>query len=143
MADTRAAQLRRLRLNVHLWIALSLVVLLVPISISGGLLVWHDEIDSVLNPKRYAVSGSRVSLQPLEFLAKARRQPRRPGLGHCRDPDRNLSDYLCGLGHHHVAAQAFRQQGTGWQKRQTALTSRRVIVVLGLEGRKDRTFNDL
>ena len=81
MADTRAAQLRRLRLNVHLWIALSLVVLLVPISISGGLLVWHDEIDSVLNPKRYAVSGSRVSLQPLEFLAKARRQPRRPGLG--------------------------------------------------------------
>jgi PepSY-associated transmembrane protein len=397
MADTRAAQLRRLWLNVHLWIALSLVVLLVPISISGGLLVWHDEIDSVLNPKRYAVSGSRVSLQPLEFLARAdaavtddptkpratavrypepgwpvrvtlraqtreggarprlltayldpptgkvldvvdfraslfgvlhvfhenltipeysgrqivgwagagmlilsltgiwlwwprggnflrglrwrrsslftfnlhnllgfwislplavvsatgiylsfpqtardamsliapmtpqgqrgfgqvaqrtaltadqalaaalkaepngkpvalflpvqqreqplvwrtqisragsgdivtvmtdltgsgatlgrsrgqldpvdpRRQPRRPGLGHCRDPDRNFSDYLCGHGHHHVAAQAFRQQGTGWQKRQTALTSRRVIVVLGLEGRKDRTLNDL
>ena len=70
MADTRAAQLRRLWLNVHLWIALSLAVLLVPISISGGLLVWHDEIDSVLNPKRYAVSGSRVSLQPSEYLAK-------------------------------------------------------------------------
>src|SRR5215510_215942 len=71
MADTRAAQLRRLWLNVHLWIALSLVALLVPISISGGLLVWHDEIDFVINPKRYAVSGPRVSLQPSEYLAKA------------------------------------------------------------------------
>ena len=71
MADTRAAQLRRLWLNVHLWIALSLVALLVPVSISGGLLVWHDEIDSVINPKRYAVSGPQVSLQPSEYLAKA------------------------------------------------------------------------
>lgn len=71
MADTRAAQLRRLWLNVHLWIALSLVALLVPISISGGLLVWHDEIDSVINPNRYAVSGSQVSLQPSDYLAKA------------------------------------------------------------------------
>jgi uncharacterized iron-regulated membrane protein len=71
MADTRAAQLRRLWLNVHLWIALSLVALLVPISISGGLLVWHDEIDSVINPKRYAVTGPQVSLQPSEYLAKA------------------------------------------------------------------------
>ena len=71
MADTRAAQLRRLWLNVHLWIALGLVALLVPISISGGLLIWHDEIDSVVNPKRYAVSGPQVSLQPSDYLAKA------------------------------------------------------------------------
>ena len=71
MADTRAARLRRLWLNVHLWIALGLVALLVPISISGGLLVWHDEIDSVINPKRYAVSASQVALQPSEYLAKA------------------------------------------------------------------------
>jgi uncharacterized iron-regulated membrane protein len=71
MADTRAAKLRRLWLNVHLWIALSLVALLVPISISGGLLVWHDEIDSVVNPKRYAVSGSQTSLQPSDYLGKA------------------------------------------------------------------------
>jgi len=71
MADTRAAQLRRLWLNVHLWIALSLAALLVPISMSGGLLVWHDEIDSVINPKRYAVSGPRPSLKPSDYLAKA------------------------------------------------------------------------
>ena len=71
MADTRAAQLRRLWLNVHLWIALGLAALLVPISISGGLLVWHDEIDSLINPKRYAVSGSQASLRPSDYLAKA------------------------------------------------------------------------
>jgi uncharacterized iron-regulated membrane protein len=63
--------LRRLWLNVHLWIALGLVALLVPISISGGLLVWHDEIDSVVNPKRYAISAPQVALQPSEYLARA------------------------------------------------------------------------
>jgi uncharacterized iron-regulated membrane protein len=71
MADTRAAQLRRLWLNVHLWIALGLAALLIPISISGGLLVWHDEIDCLINPKRYAISGSKVALAPSEYLAKA------------------------------------------------------------------------
>jgi len=35
---------------------LSLAVLLVPISLSGALLVWHDEIDAWLNPGRYAVT---------------------------------------------------------------------------------------
>ena len=71
MSDTRAAQLRRLWLNMHLWIALSLVALLIPISISGGLLAWHDEIDSVINPKRYAVSGPQAVLHPSEYLAQA------------------------------------------------------------------------
>src|SRR6188474_3186868 len=71
MADTRAAQLRRLWLNVHLWIALGLVALLVPISFSGGLLVWHDELDSLINPKRYAVSGPQAALRPSDYLAKA------------------------------------------------------------------------
>jgi uncharacterized iron-regulated membrane protein len=71
MADTRAAKLRRLWLNIHLWIALGLAALLVPISVSGGLLVWHDEIDSVINPKRYAISGPQVALQPSDYLAKA------------------------------------------------------------------------
>jgi uncharacterized iron-regulated membrane protein len=91
MADTRAAQLRRLWLNVHLWIALGLVVLLIPISISGGLLVWHDEIDSVINPQRYAVSGPQVSLQPSDYLAKAEaaaaNDPTKPRATAVRYPD--------------------------------------------------------
>lgn len=71
MADTRAALLRRLWLNVHLWIGVGLAVLLIPISISGGLLVWHDEIDALLTPQRYAVSGAQVALPPSAYLAKA------------------------------------------------------------------------
>ena len=71
MADTRTAQLRRLWLNVHLWIGVGLALLLIPISISGGLLVWHDEIDALLTPQRYAVTGAQVALPPSAYLAKA------------------------------------------------------------------------
>ena len=71
MAETRTAQLRRLWLNVHLWIGVGLALLLIPISISGGLLVWHDEIDALLTPQRYAVTGAQVSLPPSAYLAKA------------------------------------------------------------------------
>src|SRR5262249_33627090 len=63
MADTRAARLRRLWLNVHLWIGVGLAALLVPISLSGAILVWHDEIDAWVNPQRYAVTGAEV-VQP-------------------------------------------------------------------------------
>lgn len=71
MADTRAAKLRRLWLNVHLWLGVGLAVLLVPIALSGGLLVWNDEIDALINPQRYAVSGDQVALPPSAYLAKA------------------------------------------------------------------------
>ena len=67
----RAATLRRLWLNVHLWIGVGLAVLLIPISISGGLLVWHDDIDTWINPQRYAVTGAQVALPPTAYLAKA------------------------------------------------------------------------
>jgi uncharacterized iron-regulated membrane protein len=67
----RAATLRRLWLNVHLWIGVGLAVLLIPISISGGLLVFHDDIDALINPQRYAVTGSQVALPASDYLAKA------------------------------------------------------------------------
>jgi uncharacterized iron-regulated membrane protein len=71
MADTRAAKLRRLWLNVHLWIGVGLAMMLIPISISGALLVWHDNIDTWINPHRYAVTGAQVALPPTVYLAKA------------------------------------------------------------------------
>lgn len=71
MAESRAAKLRRLWLNVHMWIGIGLAVLLIPISVSGGLLVWHDEIDTVLNPQRYAVTGAQMAHPPSVYLAKA------------------------------------------------------------------------
>jgi len=67
----RAATLRRLWLNVHLWIGVGLAVLLIPVSISGGLLVWHDEIDTLINPQRYAVTGPQVALPASAYMAKA------------------------------------------------------------------------
>ncbi len=71
MTETRAAVLRRLWLNVHLWIGVGLAVLLVPISISGALLVWHDDIDAIISPHRYAVTGPEVAQPPSVYLAKA------------------------------------------------------------------------
>ncbi len=67
----RAASLRRLWLNIHLWIGLGLALLLIPISISGGLLVFQDDIDALLNPQRYAVTGSEMARPAADYLAKA------------------------------------------------------------------------
>src|SRR5215813_12446151 len=71
MADTRAARLRRLWLNVHLWIGAGLAALLVPISLSGAILVWHDELDVWVNPQRYAVTGTEVVQPTSIYLDKA------------------------------------------------------------------------
>jgi uncharacterized iron-regulated membrane protein len=57
-------------LNIHLWIALTLAVLLVPISLSGALLVWQDHLDALINPSRYAVTQGQA-LPPMALLAKA------------------------------------------------------------------------
>jgi len=56
---------------VHRWIAVGLMVLLIPISLSGAFLVWHDEIDAVVHPGRYAVTGGDVGLLPSAYLANA------------------------------------------------------------------------
>jgi uncharacterized iron-regulated membrane protein len=61
---------RRFLLNVHLWIGIGLAVLIIPISISGALLVWHDTLDSWINPSRYAVSAGSP-LQPSVYVASA------------------------------------------------------------------------
>ncbi len=71
MTESRTAMLRRLWLNVHLWIGVGLALLLIPISISGGLLVYYDEIDALLSPQRYAVTGTQAALPPSAYLSKA------------------------------------------------------------------------
>jgi uncharacterized iron-regulated membrane protein len=71
MMAIRAAQLRRLWLNIHLWIGVGLALLLIPISISGGLLVWHDQVDALLSPSRYAVTGPQIALPASTYLQKA------------------------------------------------------------------------
>lgn len=64
--------MRRIWLNIHLWLGLGFALLLVPISISGALLVWHDHLDAILNPSRYAVTHGQ-SMPPSALLASAGR----------------------------------------------------------------------
>jgi uncharacterized iron-regulated membrane protein len=56
MAASNTLRLRRSWLQVHKWIGLLLAVLMIPISVTGSALVWHDGLDLLLNPER-SVSG--------------------------------------------------------------------------------------
>jgi len=70
MSSSVNARLRRLWLNLHLWLGIGLAVLLVPISLSGSLLVWSDNVDALVNPARYAVTAG-PSQPPSALLASA------------------------------------------------------------------------
>ena len=67
---TKPARLRTFCWTLHRWIGLGLMVLLVPISVSGALLVWHDPLDALLHPGRYAVTGTQL-VEPSAYLASA------------------------------------------------------------------------
>ena len=64
-------RLRRFWLDVHLWIGLGLGLLLAVVGVSGSLLVWHDALDLVLSPSRYAVTGEEVARPPSDYLRSA------------------------------------------------------------------------
>ena len=65
---TLPAKLRRVWLDVHLWIGVGLLVALVPLSVTGSVLVWHDQLDRALYAQRYVVTGGMVSM-PVEAYA--------------------------------------------------------------------------
>jgi uncharacterized iron-regulated membrane protein len=64
-------RLRGLWLSVHKWIGLLLAVLIIPISLTGSALVWHDWLDETVNPQRYAVSSNEARLAPSAYAAAA------------------------------------------------------------------------
>jgi uncharacterized iron-regulated membrane protein len=64
------ARLRTVLWTLHRWIGLGLALLLAPIAVSGALLVWHDHLDALLHPARYAVTGMQLA-QPSAYLASA------------------------------------------------------------------------
>jgi uncharacterized iron-regulated membrane protein len=70
MSSSVNARLRRLWLNIHLWLGIGLAVLLIPISLSGALLVWSDHVDALVNPGRYAVTAGQPQ-PPSALLAGA------------------------------------------------------------------------
>jgi len=70
MTHSPLARLRRVWLDVHLWLGVGLMVVLIPLSVSGAILVWHDALDRSLYASRYAVSGPEAS-QPVGAYAAA------------------------------------------------------------------------
>jgi uncharacterized iron-regulated membrane protein len=63
--------LRNVWFQFHKWIGLLLAVLIIPLSLSGAVLVWDEAVDHVLNPARYATSGS-TTIDPARYVAAAR-----------------------------------------------------------------------
>jgi uncharacterized iron-regulated membrane protein len=57
--------------RVHRWIAITLMAILVPISLSGSLLVWREPLDALLHPARYATTGPALALPAATYLANA------------------------------------------------------------------------
>jgi uncharacterized iron-regulated membrane protein len=50
--------LKRFWRNVHLWLGIGLFVLLVPVALSGAILVYHDDIDEFMRTPKDAVAPS-------------------------------------------------------------------------------------
>jgi uncharacterized iron-regulated membrane protein len=68
---TLLSRLRRFWLDVHLWIGAGLAIVLVPLSVTGSILVWHDAIDRALYSQRYATSGALASRSAAEYADAA------------------------------------------------------------------------
>lgn len=64
---------RRIWFQVHKWIGLILAVLIVPVSLTGAALVWHDALERVVEPRRFATSGDTL-LVPDAYIAAATAQ---------------------------------------------------------------------
>ena len=59
--SARRVSARKLWFQVHKWIGIMLAVLIVPISLTGSALVWHDWLDETLNPQRHAAAPASLS----------------------------------------------------------------------------------
>lgn len=68
---------RRTWFQIHKWIGLILAILIIPLSLSGAALVWHDALDRIVNPARYQISGT--TQRTPDVYAEAARGALRPG----------------------------------------------------------------
>jgi len=68
LASVRVPRIWR---DVHLWIALGLGLLIVPVSLSGALLVFGGDLDRLIDPARYAMTGSTVEQAAGVYLRNA------------------------------------------------------------------------
>ena len=68
--------LRRLWFQVHKWLGLALAILVIPISLTGAALVWHDWLDETLNPERVVEEAPAL---PASAYASAAQRLDAPG----------------------------------------------------------------
>ena len=71
MAALSGPDARRIWLQLHLWLGLTLGVLGALVGLTGSVLVFDHEVDALLNPQRYAVTGSQVALPYADYLQRA------------------------------------------------------------------------
>ena len=63
-------RLRRAWFQIHKWIGIVLAILIIPLSLSGAALVWHDWLDEQVNPQRYPKATSAL-LAPTAYIESA------------------------------------------------------------------------
>jgi uncharacterized iron-regulated membrane protein len=68
---TPLARLRRFWLDVHLWMGVGLLIALIPLSVTGSILVWHDQLDRALHAQRYETTGASASRSIEAYAAAA------------------------------------------------------------------------
>ncbi len=67
--------LRNAWFQVHKWIGLLLAIAIIPICVSGSILVWHDAIDDWLNPQRHVAGAPMLPVERYAAAASAAAQP--------------------------------------------------------------------
>jgi len=63
--------LRRILVNIHLWLGITFGVIGALLGITGSVLVFDDAIDARFNPQRYAVSSPQLGLLYTEYVKRA------------------------------------------------------------------------
>lgn len=63
--------LRNAWFQAHKWIGLILAAVIIPICLTGSALVWHDAVDRMANPARFATSGT-AERASADYVAAAR-----------------------------------------------------------------------
>lgn len=58
-------------LQVHLWLGIAFCALLIPVGLSGSVLVWHDWLEEVFEPQRYEISGQTRGVDVSQIVGNA------------------------------------------------------------------------
>ncbi len=71
-------RLRSLWFQLHKWLGITLAVLIIPLSLSGSALVWHDWLDEQVHPQRFAATGA-ATLSAVHLRRQAHLKLAEPG----------------------------------------------------------------